>query len=67
MSNGPGACIAETVKVNIPRPRQRGKIIDDPGYYKIRKHLIKFLVERSADFSGENARKSPVEVDPTQD
>ncbi|MDD7983708.1 ABC transporter ATP-binding protein [Lentisphaera marina] len=67
MSNGPGACIAEEVLVNIPRPRERGKVIDDPGYYKIRKHLIKFLVERSSDFTGDKVRKSPITVDPTQD
>ena len=66
MSNGPGACVAEEVIVNIPRPRERGKIIDDPGYYKIRRHLINFLVERSAQFSGENARRKPVAVDPTK-
>ncbi|MCM8542226.1 MAG: ABC transporter ATP-binding protein [Lentisphaeraceae bacterium] len=67
MSNGPQACIAEEVVVNLPRPRERGKVIDDPGYYKIRKHLINFLVERSSHFSGENVRKNPVTVDPTQD
>lgn len=67
MSNGPGACVAEEVVVNIPRPRERGKIIDDPGYYKIRRHLINFLVERSAEFSGDNARKSPETVDPTKE
>lgn len=67
MSNGPGACIAESVLVNIPRPRERGKIIDDPGYYKIRRHLINFLVERSSHFSGENSRRTPLEVDPTQE
>lgn len=65
MSNGPGACIAESVKVNIPRPRERAKVIESPGYYKIRNHLVNFLVSRSGDFSGENALSQPVEVDPT--
>lgn len=67
MSNGPGACIAEEVIVNIPRPRERGKIIDDPGYYKIRKHLINFLVERSSHFTGDKIRKTPLTVDPTKE
>ena len=67
MSNGPHACIAEEVIVNLPRPRKRGKVIDEAGYYKIRTHLIKFLVERSGDFSGDNVRKYPLAVDPTQD
>ena len=65
MSNGPGACIAESVKVNIDRPRERAKVIESPGYYKIRNHLVNFLVSRSGDFSGENALSQPIEVDPT--
>ncbi|EDM26256.1 nitrate transport ATP-binding subunits C and D [Lentisphaera araneosa HTCC2155] len=67
MSNGPKACIAEEVIVNLPRPRERGKIIDEEGYYKIRKHLIKFLVERSSDFKGDKRRKTPLIVDPTKE
>jgi len=67
MSNGPKACIAEEVIVNLPRPRERGKIIDEEGYYKIRKHLIKFLVERSSDFKGDKRRKTPLTVDPTKE
>ena len=35
MSNGPRACIAEEVLVNLPRPRERGKVIDDPDYVGI--------------------------------
>ena len=67
MSNGPSACIAESVSVNIPRPRERAKVIEDPGYYKIRNHLVNFLVSRSGDFSGENALTTPLSIDPTQD
>ena len=65
MSNGPKACIAESVTINLPRPRERAKIIESPGYYKIRNHLVNFLVSRSGDFSGENALSEPLEVDPT--
>lgn len=49
MSNGPGAVIAESVAINLPRPRQRAEIIHHPGYYKIRNHLVEFLVKRSKD------------------
>lgn len=49
MSNGPNACVAESVKINIPRPRNRGSIVEDPGYYKIRNYLVDFLVNRSGE------------------
>ncbi|MCR6651974.1 MAG: ABC transporter ATP-binding protein [Cellvibrionaceae bacterium] len=48
MSNGPNAVIAESVTVDIPKPRQRGDIIKNPGYYTLRNHLVDFLVNRSA-------------------
>jgi nitrate/nitrite transport system ATP-binding protein len=63
MSNGPHARVAESVSINIPRPRQRSKIIEHPGYYKIRNYLVNFLVERSGSFAG-TAAKYPVMVDP---
>ncbi|MBC6905193.1 ABC transporter ATP-binding protein [Saccharophagus sp. K07] len=48
MSNGPNAVIAESVVVDIPKPRQRGDIIKHPGYYELRNHLVDFLVNRSS-------------------
>ncbi len=72
MTNGPHARIAESVKVAIPRPRDRSQIIHDPGYYAIRNHLVDFLVRRSKELSGSNVPDSaeqpagshPLEVDP---
>jgi nitrate/nitrite transport system ATP-binding protein len=52
MTNGPYARIAESVKVDIPRPRDRTSIIHDPGYYPIRNHLVDFLVKRSKELAG---------------
>lgn len=49
MTNGPYANVAESVKVNIPRPRNRADIISNPAYYKVRNHLVDFLVNRSND------------------
>jgi nitrate/nitrite transport system ATP-binding protein len=54
MTNGPEARIAEIVEVTIPRPRSRASIIDHPHYYKIRNHVIHFLV-RHAKHDGEEA------------
>ena len=72
MTNGPHARIAESVKVDLKHPRERGKIIHDPGYYPIRNHLVDFLVRRSEELSGavtpetpaQAAGAYPVEVNP---
>ena len=47
MSNGPHAEIAEIVDNTIPRPRTRHDIFHHPQYYRIRNHLVDFLVNRS--------------------
>ncbi|MDB4807020.1 hypothetical protein OAG89_03450, partial [Pseudomonadales bacterium] len=66
MSNGPKARVAESVVVDIPRPRKRSTIIDDPGYYKIRNYLVDFLVNRSEELSGQSPQPNeyPVTVNP---
>jgi nitrate/nitrite transport system ATP-binding protein len=52
MTNGPYARIAESVVVDIPRPRERTSIIHDPAYYPTRNHLVEFLVRRSKELAG---------------
>jgi nitrate/nitrite transport system ATP-binding protein len=47
MSNGPHAVIAEVVQNTMPRSRTRHTMHHDPQYYRIRNHLVDFLVERS--------------------
>ena len=47
MSNGPHARIAEIVRNTLPRDRTRHTMHHDPQYYRIRNHLVDFLVERS--------------------
>ena len=57
MSHGPHACIAEIVDNTLPKPRDRHNIHHDPQYYRIRNHLVDFLVNRSKLIqSGEEAR-----------
>jgi nitrate/nitrite transport system ATP-binding protein len=57
MSNGPNACIAEAVENTLPRPRDRHSIHHDPQYYRVRNHLVDFLVNRSKRYqTGEAAR-----------
>ena len=77
MTNGPHAQVAESVSVSIPRPRNRTDIIHHPGYYKIRNHLVDFLVNRSKELTDSAASETsdtvvsygihPVVVDPAID
>ena len=47
MTNGPEARIAEVVVNTLPRERTRNDIHHHPHYYRIRNHLVDFLVHRS--------------------
>ena len=52
MTNGPSSRIGEMVEVTIPRPRSRETVIEHPHYYKIRNHVIHFLVRHASQPSG---------------
>lgn len=69
MSNGPFARVAESVVVDIPRPRDRAEIIHQPAYYKIRNYLVEFLARRSAKIAGsrEQDGQPPISVRPGSD
>jgi nitrate/nitrite transport system ATP-binding protein len=43
MSDGPLAKIAETVSVDLPRPRDRVELLRQPRYHDLRSHLLGFL------------------------
>ena len=47
MSAGPRARIAEALDNPLARPRERQNLHHDPSYYRIRNHLLDFLVNRS--------------------
>lgn len=49
MSNGPEARIAEIVVNTLPRERSRETMHHDPQFYRIRNHLVDFLVRRSKE------------------
>ncbi|WP_425257954.1 ABC transporter ATP-binding protein [Rubrivivax sp. RP6-9] len=67
MSNGPQARVAEIVKNTMPRDRQRATLHHEPQYYRIRNHLVDFLVARSKDLSHGRAPAVPLEVSPGLD
>lgn len=56
MSNGPHARIAEIVVNTLPRDRSRETIHHDPQFYRIRNHLVDFLVRRSKTIQEHNAQ-----------
>jgi nitrate/nitrite transport system ATP-binding protein len=53
MTNGPSAKIAEIVVNTMPRSRTRHDLHKHPHYYRIRNHLIEFLVDRSRAFAAD--------------
>ena len=64
MSNGPRAGVAEIVRNTMSRQRQRATLHHDPQYYRIRNHLVDFLVARSKDLSHGRAPALPPVVEP---
>jgi nitrate/nitrite transport system ATP-binding protein len=48
-ADGPAARIAEIVVNTLPKTRTRADIHHHPQFYKIRNHLVDFLVNRSTD------------------
>jgi nitrate/nitrite transport system ATP-binding protein len=58
MTNGPGAKVAEIVVNTLPRNRSRHDVHKHPHYYRIRNHIVDFLVERSRRFAEESGAKS---------
>jgi nitrate/nitrite transport system ATP-binding protein len=63
MTNGPNAKVAEIVVNTLPRQRSRHDIHKHPHYYRIRNHIIDFLVARSRRFDEEIAGRA---YDPRQ-
>lgn len=43
LTNGPGSNIGQILEVDIPRPRRRLKVVEDPSYYSLRSEMIYFL------------------------
>jgi nitrate/nitrite transport system ATP-binding protein len=48
MTNGPAATIGEILNVNLPRPRRRLELVDNPTYNHARAAVLEFLYARHA-------------------
>ena len=64
MGNGPRARVAEIVVNTLPAGRTRAGLHHDPQYYRIRNHLVDFLVERAAGLAHGAAPQQPLVVRP---
>ena len=45
MTNGPNARIGEILEVDLPRPRDRKLLLEDPRFYSYRERVLRFLEE----------------------
>ena len=48
MTNGPSATIGEILTVDLPYPRKRLELAENPAYNHLRSEVLKFLYERHA-------------------
>lgn len=48
MTNGPSATVGEILKVDLPRPRNRLALADNPTYNHYRADVLRFLYEKHA-------------------
>jgi nitrate/nitrite transport system ATP-binding protein len=55
MSNGPYAQVADSVVIDLPRPRERRRIIHDPRYYELRNRMVDFLITHAGGAARESA------------
>lgn len=46
MSNGPAATIGEILTIDLPRPRDRLALAEDPGFVHLRHQVLEFLYAR---------------------
>ena len=45
MTNGPNATIGKILEVDLPRPRDRKALLEDPKFYAYRQEVLHFLAE----------------------
>lgn len=46
MTNGPEATVGEDLHINLPRPRNRVALADNPDYVHFRQEVLRFLYEK---------------------
>ena len=67
MTNGPEATVGEILKVELPRPRNRIALADQPEYNHYRSEVLKFLYERQHRPGEELASSAGTETENAND
>lgn len=69
MTNGPAATVGEILDIDLPRPRDRIALADDPQYNHYRHEVLTFLYEkqRKPDESEKSTEKKPESTNVAQD
>jgi len=60
MTNGPAATVGEVLNIELPRPRNRVQLADDPTYQKYRQSVLRFLYEKQSKSEGRQPAAAPV-------
>ncbi|WP_286221418.1 ABC transporter ATP-binding protein [Marinobacter apostichopi] len=58
MTNGPSATVGEDLRIELPRPRNRVTLADDPTYVHYRQEVLKFLYEKQRKLENIKTRKA---------
>ncbi|MFK7917599.1 MAG: ABC transporter ATP-binding protein [Ilumatobacter sp.] len=53
MTNGPHARIGKVLEIDLPRPRDRKQVLEDPKFYAYREQVLRFLEEYEHGAHGE--------------
>lgn len=57
MTNGPAATIGEVLDINLPRPRDRVALADNPEYQRCRQSVLRFLYEKHSNPASKTDKK----------
>ncbi|HET8850742.1 MAG TPA: ABC transporter ATP-binding protein [Marinobacter sp.] len=58
MTNGPSATVGEDLRIDLPRPRNRVALADDPRYVRYRQAVLSFLYEKQRKLETLSRRRS---------
>jgi nitrate/nitrite transport system ATP-binding protein len=59
MTNGPAATVGEVLHIDLPRPRNRVQLADDPQFNEYRQKVLKFLYEKQSNPADHATRPIP--------
>ncbi|WP_233079295.1 ABC transporter ATP-binding protein [Rheinheimera soli] len=66
MTNGPAATIGEILTVDLPRPRHRLQLADDPSYNHYRHQVLSFLYEKQRKVEDLGSKRAEKQQSKTQ-